>query len=161
WTGSREGRLRGPSGGVRESPPSPSSRLPVTPGSRCFRTRETVNREILSSPVILVAAVRRRSCGVKSESAHSRFRRPKAFCMLDYLRQSCVLTYEPKGVGTNEGWEELVVKVKGRNVSIKGATWLLRESAAEIAISNARLAPPASSGSVSKMSPRRQSNRED
>jgi hypothetical protein len=38
---------------------------------------------------------------------------------LDYLRQSYVLTYEPKGVGTNDGWHDVVVKVKGRKVSVK------------------------------------------
>lgn len=38
---------------------------------------------------------------------------------LDYFRQSYVLTYEPRGVGTNDGWHDVVVKVKGRNVSVK------------------------------------------
>jgi hypothetical protein len=38
---------------------------------------------------------------------------------LDYLRQSYVLTYEPKGVSTNDGWHEVVVKVKGRNATVK------------------------------------------
>ena len=38
---------------------------------------------------------------------------------LDYLRQSYVLTYEPRGVGTNDGWHDVVVKVKGRNPTVK------------------------------------------
>jgi VWFA-related protein len=37
----------------------------------------------------------------------------------DYLRQSYVLTYEPKSVGTNDGWHDVVVKVKGRNATVK------------------------------------------
>lgn len=35
------------------------------------------------------------------------------------LRQAYVLTYEPRGVGTNDGWHDVVVKVKGRNVTVK------------------------------------------
>lgn len=35
------------------------------------------------------------------------------------LRQSYVLTYEPRGVGTNDGWHDVVVKVRGRNASVK------------------------------------------
>ncbi|HUL71731.1 MAG TPA: VWA domain-containing protein [Vicinamibacterales bacterium] len=38
---------------------------------------------------------------------------------LAYLRQSYVLTYEPRGVATNDGWHDLVVKVKGRNVTVR------------------------------------------
>jgi VWFA-related protein len=38
---------------------------------------------------------------------------------LEYLRQSYVLTYEPRGVGTNDGWHDVVVKVKGRNATVK------------------------------------------
>lgn len=38
---------------------------------------------------------------------------------LAYLRQSYVLTYEPRGVGTNDGWHDVVVKVKGRSVNVK------------------------------------------
>lgn len=35
------------------------------------------------------------------------------------LRQAYVLSYEPRGVGTNDRWHDIVVKVKGRNVSVK------------------------------------------
>jgi len=38
---------------------------------------------------------------------------------LGYLRQSYVLTYEPRGVGTNDGWHDVVVKVKGRSATVK------------------------------------------
>jgi len=38
---------------------------------------------------------------------------------LDDLRQSYMLTYEPRGVSANDNWHDVVVKVKGRNVNVK------------------------------------------
>jgi len=43
----------------------------------------------------------------------------KLTARLDQLRQSYVLTYEPRGVGTNDGWHTLEVKVKGRKATVK------------------------------------------
>lgn len=43
----------------------------------------------------------------------------KLAARLDQLRQSYILTYEPRGVGTNDGWHTLDVKVKGRKATVK------------------------------------------